>query len=118
MTTGAEATHAADDTLWLGFSPLPARVLAHEGFDVVEAEDAERALELAGAIDGEIVLLVSDVIMGSMTGAELNNIPGTASLRAINGSAIVTFDSSSSPRIPTEGQLPKSFETSIRKTGM
>jgi hypothetical protein len=55
---------------------------------------------------------------GSMTGAELNNIPGTASLRAINGSAIVTFDSSSSPRIPTEGQLPKSFETSIRKTGM
>ena len=42
----------------------------------------------------------------------------TASLRAINGSAIVTFDSSSSPRIPTEEQLPKSFETSIRKTGM
>ena len=55
---------------------------------------------------------------GSLNGAELNNVPGTPSLRAINGSNIVTFDSTSNPSIPTAEQLPSQFETSIRKTGV
>lgn len=54
---------------------------------------------------------------GHMKGAELDGVPGSASLTSINGSPIVTFDTTTS-LVPREAVLPTSFETSIRKTGI
>jgi CheY-like chemotaxis protein len=47
------------------------RVLVHRGFQVLEADSGERALEIATAHDGPIELLVSDVVMPGMSGREL-----------------------------------------------
>jgi CheY-like chemotaxis protein len=54
-----------------GIRAMVARVLAHDGFDVLEADSAEAALELAAAHEEGIDLLVSDVVMGAMSGGEL-----------------------------------------------
>ena len=59
---------AADDE---GLRQFMNRVLERNGYRVIEADSAERALELmTGRTDG-IDLLVSDVIMGPVTGPEL-----------------------------------------------
>jgi two-component system cell cycle sensor histidine kinase/response regulator CckA len=50
---------------------LVARVLASEGYNVVEAADGREALERAAKHAGKIGLLVSDVIMPNMGGYEL-----------------------------------------------
>jgi len=47
------------------------RVLEGRGHNVVEAEDAMHALELATAHNGPIDLLVTDVIMPGLNGFEL-----------------------------------------------
>jgi PAS domain S-box-containing protein len=54
-----------------GIRSLVSRVLVHRGFDVLEAESGERALEIARAYDRPIELLVSDVVMAGMSGREL-----------------------------------------------
>jgi PAS domain S-box-containing protein len=54
-----------------GIRNLISRVLLHRGFDVLEAESGERALEIARAHNGPIELLVSDVVMPGISGREL-----------------------------------------------
>ncbi|MBV8845449.1 MAG: response regulator, partial [Bryobacterales bacterium] len=46
-------------------------VLHSKGYEVLEAENGEQALEMARSFDGQIDLLVSDVIMPNMRGTEL-----------------------------------------------
>ena len=47
------------------------RILTDEGYRVLTAASGEEALELAEAEPGPIDLLVSDVVLGGMTGPEL-----------------------------------------------
>jgi PAS domain S-box-containing protein len=54
-----------------GIRELLARILRHNGFEVLETDSGERALEVARAWPGSIDLLVSDVVMPGMTGGEL-----------------------------------------------
>lgn len=54
---------------------------------------------------------------GSQSGPELSGVEGMPTLRSINGSPIVSFDSTSAPRIPRSEELPSTFETSIPKSG-
>jgi PAS domain S-box-containing protein len=53
-----------------GLRRLMVQVLERNGYRVIEADSAERALELAERTDG-IDLLVSDVVMGPLSGPEL-----------------------------------------------
>ncbi len=50
------------------------RTLAREGYSILDAPNAEDALEKAAAFDGEIDLLVTDVVMPGMTGSELSQV--------------------------------------------
>jgi two-component system cell cycle sensor histidine kinase/response regulator CckA len=50
---------------------LMSQVLQRNGYQVIESDSAERALELAGELDGAFDLLLSDVVMGGMNGREL-----------------------------------------------
>jgi PAS domain S-box-containing protein len=65
---GATVLLAEDED---GIRELIGRILRHNGFEVLEAASAEAALELADAVDGQIHLLVSDVVLGGMTGEAL-----------------------------------------------
>ena len=47
------------------------RILGDEGYRVISAASGEEALELAGAEAGPIDVLVSDVVLGGITGPEL-----------------------------------------------
>ncbi len=47
------------------------RILGDEGYRVITAASGEEALELASAEPGPIDLLVSDIVLGGMTGPEL-----------------------------------------------
>ncbi|HWD96521.1 MAG TPA: ATP-binding protein [Acidimicrobiales bacterium] len=55
------------------------QVLSRNGYEVVVAQSGEEALQLIGAIEGSIDLLVSDVVMAELSGPEL-----AASLQAAN----------------------------------
>ena len=46
-------------------------VLRQAGYDVIDAEDGEQALDVISKIDGEIQLLLTDVIMPKMSGRQL-----------------------------------------------
>lgn len=50
---------------------VTARVLASRGYQVITADDGDRALELAREFQGAIHLLVTDVLMPGMHGPEL-----------------------------------------------
>jgi signal transduction histidine kinase/ActR/RegA family two-component response regulator len=50
---------------------LTVRALAERGYHVLEAEDGESALEVARTHQGELHLLVTDVVMPGMNGKEL-----------------------------------------------
>ena len=54
-----------------GLRQLMVRVLSRNGYQVLVAESGERALEVAGDYEGTIDLLVSDVVMLDVDGAEL-----------------------------------------------
>jgi PAS domain S-box-containing protein len=54
-----------------GIRDLVGRVLAHNGFEVHTAENGEHALEVALALAEPPDVLVSDVVMGGMSGVEL-----------------------------------------------
>ncbi len=48
-----------------------ARALRGKGYTVLEADSGEAALDLIGGHDGDIDLLISDVVMPGMDGTEL-----------------------------------------------
>jgi CheY-like chemotaxis protein len=50
---------------------LAGRTLAAHGYEVLEAATAEEALALARTHPGEILLLITDMVMPKMTGREL-----------------------------------------------
>ena len=50
---------------------LMSQVLQRNGYQVIESDSGERALELASELDGAFDLLLSDVVMGGMNGREL-----------------------------------------------
>ena len=50
---------------------LAARILRQRGYMVLEAEGGRRALEVAGAHDGTIHLLLTDVVMPDLSGPEV-----------------------------------------------
>jgi len=54
-----------------GIRELLARILRHNGFEVLDTSSAEEALEVARSTPRPIDLLVSDVVMTGMTGGEL-----------------------------------------------
>jgi two-component system cell cycle sensor histidine kinase/response regulator CckA len=47
------------------------RILERNGYHVTEAESGERALKVVAEFDGTFDLLVSDVVMGEMSGRDL-----------------------------------------------
>jgi DNA-binding NtrC family response regulator len=47
------------------------QVLRRNGYQVLESESAESALEAFASFDGTINLLVTDVVMGEVSGREL-----------------------------------------------
>jgi signal transduction histidine kinase/CheY-like chemotaxis protein len=51
---------------------LARRVLAREGYTVLEAADGTRALEICASYQGRIDLLLSDVVMPGLGGSELS----------------------------------------------
>jgi PAS domain S-box-containing protein len=50
---------------------LMSRILERNGYRVIEADSAERALQVVDGFDGHFDLLVSDVVMGEMSGRDL-----------------------------------------------
>jgi len=50
---------------------LITQVLGRNGYRVIEAQDGERALQLADEFEGQLDLLVSDVVMPEVAGPEL-----------------------------------------------
>jgi DNA-binding NtrC family response regulator len=66
---GAATILLAEDEA--GIRELLARILRHNGFEVLETESGEQALDVARAFEGSIDLLVSDVVMLGMSGGEL-----------------------------------------------
>jgi PAS domain S-box-containing protein len=97
-----------------GIRELVARVLRHRGFEVLETESAERALEVARSWPGTIDLLVSDVVMTGMTGGEL-----AATLQKERPEVLVVLVSGNvdatvvdSVRLGTGAFLPKPFKPS------
>jgi len=67
--TGTETILVAEDDDML--RPLAKGLLQKLGYTVLEAENAERALDLARARTGPIHLLVADVVMPGASGREL-----------------------------------------------
>ncbi len=95
---------------------LVARVLASEGYQVVQAADGYEALERVATLGQTIGLLVSDVIMPNMGGYEL-----LGRLRLQNPSIRALFlsgyseDSTSGRREPDAHFLPKPFAVDALK---
>jgi two-component system, cell cycle sensor histidine kinase and response regulator CckA len=67
--TGTETVLLAEDDDML--RPLAKELLAKLGYTVLEAANADQALELARKYDGPIQLLLSDVVMPGPSGREL-----------------------------------------------
>jgi two-component system cell cycle sensor histidine kinase/response regulator CckA len=65
---GATVLLAEDEA---GIRELVERVLTRSGFVVLVAETGERALELAQSLDAPVDVLVSDVVLGGITGDEV-----------------------------------------------
>jgi two-component system, cell cycle sensor histidine kinase and response regulator CckA len=64
-----------DDAMLRG---ILAETLAAEGFPVLLAENGEQALAIASSLDGQLALVVTDVLLPEMDGLEL--AAGLASL--------------------------------------
>lgn len=50
---------------------ITGQVLAHAGYSVLESSNAKEALQLASSHDGPIDLLLTDIVMPEMNGADL-----------------------------------------------
>jgi two-component system cell cycle sensor histidine kinase/response regulator CckA len=74
---------------------VAARLLRARGYEVLEAEDGEKALEIAEANAGQIDLLISDVIMPGLDGPSLlkkaRPYLGSAPVMFISGYAEAEF---------------------------
>lgn len=78
------------------------RVLAAQGFAVLEAAGGPQALELATGHAGPIDLLLTDVVMPGMGGGELAH-----RMRALRPGIRILFMSGNSPEsMTTQGVLP------------
>lgn len=62
------------------------RVLEREGFAVLEAATATDALRIAGAAEEQLALVLSDVVLPGMTGAELGE-----AIRAVQPAVPILF---------------------------
>ena len=80
MTSGQSRTQTVliveDDPMLRG---IFAEALADEGFAVLTAEDGEQALAIASTLEGQLGLVVTDVVLPVMDGLEL--AAGLASLK-------------------------------------
>ena len=66
---GSETILVVEDEI--GVRALACRILRERGYNVIEAADGKEALRLAREHDGEIHLVITDVIMPGMSGREL-----------------------------------------------
>jgi PAS domain S-box-containing protein len=73
-----------------GLRRLVSQVLERNGYLVLEADSAEQAIKLAASFEGTIDLLLSDVVMGELSGIEL-----AANLQGANPSLRVVLMSGS-----------------------
>lgn len=72
MRSGSETILVVDDNP--AIVKLVATILLPLGYRVLDAESGTRALQLAEAGRGEVDLLLTDVVMPGMTGAELAGV--------------------------------------------
>jgi DNA-binding response OmpR family regulator len=81
MTSGQSRNQTVllveDDAMLRG---ILAQALADEGFAVLTAETGEQALAIASRLDGQLSLVVTDVLLPEMDGLDL--AAGLASLKA------------------------------------
>lgn len=71
LSGGETVLHVEDSEM---LRPLVSRVLGRQGYTVLSAENADRALELARERMGEIDLVLTDIVMPGMNGRELADI--------------------------------------------
>jgi two-component system, cell cycle sensor histidine kinase and response regulator CckA len=92
------------------------RSLLREGYDVLVAEDAERALALARAHAAPIQMLITDVVMPGMSGLDLARqlLQERPSLSVLFISGF-TFEEAVPPAdlAQNTGYLPKPFDTKV-----
>jgi two-component system, cell cycle sensor histidine kinase and response regulator CckA len=50
---------------------ITGQVLSHAGYSVLESSNAKEALQIAGSHDGRIDVLLTDIVMPEMNGADL-----------------------------------------------
>ena len=70
VEVGVSTVLVVDDDL--SVLRVAAKVLQRGGFDVLEAGSGDAALAVADEVNGEIDLLLTDVVMPSMNGRELS----------------------------------------------
>jgi CheY-like chemotaxis protein len=93
---GSATVLVAEDDVAL--RQLVSRVLERNGYQVIEADSAEQALELASGRANSIDLLLSDVVMGPIGGPEL-----AATLQCANPALRVLLTSGSANAAVTKG---------------
>ncbi len=93
---------------------LMAQILRHNGYNVLVAVSGESALEESQNFEGPIELLVSDVIMGSLSGSELAQTLQThrPALRVLLTSGTADPSVTSHLTTGTSSFLPKPFRPS------
>jgi CheY-like chemotaxis protein len=69
MAHGTETVLIAEDEA--SVRSLVARVLRDRGYTVLEASNGQEALDAAQKYEGEILLLITDIIMPGMNGKDL-----------------------------------------------
>jgi two-component system cell cycle sensor histidine kinase/response regulator CckA len=84
-----------------GLRRMMVQVLSRNGYNVVAADSGEEALLRIGELDGDIDLLLSDVVMGELSGPEL-----AASLQASSPTLRVLLTSGTSDESIVSGLVP------------
>lgn len=97
-----------------GLRSFMSRILERNGYRVVTADSAEKALTIFDAHRGTIDLLVSDVVMGAMSGRDLASTlqakESSLSVLLVSGTANRTIISELNPEV--SDFLPKPFQPS------
>jgi PAS domain S-box-containing protein len=84
-----------------GLRRMMVQVLSRNGYNVVAADSGEEALRRIGELDGDIDLLLSDVVMGELSGPEL-----AESLQASSPTLRVLLTSGTSDESIIAGLVP------------
>jgi two-component system cell cycle sensor histidine kinase/response regulator CckA len=84
-----------------GLRRMMVQVLSRNGYNVVAADSGEEALQRIGELDGDIDLLLSDVVMGELSGPEL-----AQSLQASSPTLRVLLTSGTSDESIIAGLVP------------